>query len=92
MAKTKTAYVCNECGADFVRWQGQCTECGAWNTISEVRMTAPAKGSRGSTGGYAGATVAKVIRLDQVDLQEVPRFSSGFAEFDRVLPFFISGS
>ena len=85
MAKTKTAYVCNECGADFVRWQGQCTECGAWNTISEVRMTAPAKGSRGSTGGYAGATVAKVIRLDHVDLQEVPRFSSGFAEFDRVL-------
>jgi DNA repair protein RadA/Sms len=35
--------------------------------------------------GYAGATAAKVIRLDQVDLQDVPRFSSGFAEFDRVL-------
>ncbi len=85
MAKTKTAYVCNECGADFVRWQGQCTECGAWNTISEVRMTAPAKSSRSLSGGYAGATVAKVIRLDQVDLQEVPRFSSGFVEFDRVL-------
>lgn len=85
MAKTKTAYVCNECGADFVRWQGQCTECGAWNTISEVRMTAPARGSRAGSGGYAGATVAKVVRLDQVDLQEVPRFSSGFAEFDRVL-------
>ncbi len=85
MAKTKTAYVCNECGADFVRWQGQCTECGAWNTISEVRMVAPAKSGRLSSGGYAGATVAKVIRLDQVDLQEVPRFSSGFIEFDRVL-------
>lgn len=85
MAKTKTAYVCNDCGADFVRWQGQCTECGAWNTISEVRMTAPAKSSRGMAGGYAGATAAKIIRLDQVDLQEVPRFSSGFAEFDRVL-------
>lgn len=85
MAKTKTAYVCNDCGADFVRWQGQCTECGAWNTISEVRMTTPAKSGRSLAGGYAGATVAKVIRLDQVDLQEVPRFSSGFAEFDRVL-------
>ncbi len=85
MAKTKTAYVCNDCGADFVRWQGQCTECGAWNTISEVRMTAPAKGSRSMAGGYAGATAAKIIRLDQVDLQEVPRFSSGFIEFDRVL-------
>lgn len=85
MAKTKTAYVCNDCGADFVRWQGQCTECGAWNTISEVRMAAPAKGGRSMAGGYAGATAAKIIRLDQVDLQEVPRFSSGFIEFDRVL-------
>jgi len=83
MAKTKTAYVCNDCGADFVRWQGQCTECGAWNTITEVRLAAPVKNSR--TGGYAGAAAAQIIRLDQVDLQDVPRFSSGFIEFDRVL-------
>jgi len=84
MAKVKTAYVCNDCGADFVRWQGQCTECGAWNTISEVRMpTIVQKNAR--SGGYAGATVAKVVKLDQVDLQDVPRFSSGFLEFDRVL-------
>jgi DNA repair protein RadA/Sms len=83
MAKTKTAYVCNDCGADFVRWQGQCTECGAWNSISEVRLPSVTKQQR--FDGYAGATAAKVIRLDQVDLQDVPRFSSGFAEFDRVL-------
>lgn len=85
MAKTKTAYVCSDCGADFVRWQGQCTECGAWNTISEVRLTAASSKSIASKGGYAGATDAKIIRLDQVDLQQVPRFSSGFQEFDRVL-------
>jgi DNA repair protein RadA/Sms len=84
MAKVKTAYVCTDCGADFMRWQGQCTACGTWNTISEVRLGSnPTKSSRSS--GYAGATVAKVIPLDQVDLQAVPRFSSGFAEFDRVL-------
>jgi DNA repair protein RadA/Sms len=83
MAKTKTAYVCNDCGADFVRWQGQCTECGTWNSISEVRLPSVTKQQR--FDGYAGATAAKVIRLDQVDLQDVPRFSSGFAEFDRVL-------
>lgn len=84
MAKIKTAYVCTDCGADFMRWQGQCTACGAWNTISEVRLgTNTTKSSR--SGGYAGATVAKVIPLNQVDLQAVPRFSSGFAEFDRVL-------
>lgn len=83
MAKTKSAYVCNDCGADFVRWQGQCTECGAWNSISEVRLPSLTKQQR--FDGYAGAAAAKVIRLDQVDLQDVPRFSSGFAEFDRVL-------
>ncbi|WNO61502.1 DNA repair protein RadA [Rheinheimera sp. MMS21-TC3] len=84
MAKVKTAYVCTDCGADFMRWQGQCSACGAWNTISEVRLgTSVSKSSRSS--GYAGATIAKVIPLDQVDLQAVPRFSSGFAEFDRVL-------
>ena len=84
MVKVKTAYVCSDCGADFVRWQGQCTECGAWNTVSEVRLgAASSKNSRFE--GYAGAAVAKVMRLDEVDLQDVPRFSSGFAEFDRVL-------
>lgn len=85
MAKTKTAYVCSDCGADFVRWQGQCTECGAWNTISEVRLAAATSKSTTRAGGYAGATNAQIIRLDQVDLQELPRFSSGFSEFDRVL-------
>ncbi|HDS1018970.1 TPA: hypothetical protein ACOEBE_004447, partial [Stenotrophomonas maltophilia] len=32
MAKARTAYVCNECGAEFSKWQGQCTECNAWNS------------------------------------------------------------
>ncbi|WP_333607393.1 DNA repair protein RadA [Arsukibacterium sp.] len=84
MAKQKTGYVCNECGADFMRWQGQCTECGAWNSITEVRLGA-IKPKHSRADGYAGATQAAIIRLDQVDLQDVPRFSSGFSEFDRVL-------
>ena len=33
MAKAKTAYVCNDCGAEYSKWQGQCTECQAWNTL-----------------------------------------------------------
>lgn len=84
MAKSKTAYVCSDCGADFMRWQGQCSECGAWNTITEVRLgTAKTKSTR--FDGYAGSAAAKVLRLDEVDLQDVPRFSSGFSELDRVL-------
>ncbi|WP_427977625.1 DNA repair protein RadA [Agarivorans sp.] len=84
MAKVKTAYVCNDCGADFPRWQGQCSECKAWNTISEVRLSAaPSRNDRFT--GYAGSTAGKVQTLESIDLAELPRFSTGFKEFDRVL-------
>ncbi len=84
MAKVKTAYVCNDCGADFPRWQGQCSECKAWNTISEVRLSAsPSRNDRFT--GYAGSTAGQVQTLESIDLAELPRFSTGFKEFDRVL-------
>lgn len=84
MAKNKTAFVCTDCGSEYPRWQGQCNDCKAWNTISEFRQPkAPSKSS--SFSGYAGFTEAKVQTLDEIDLTELPRFSSGFAEFDRVL-------
>lgn len=84
MAKVKTAYVCNDCGAEYARWQGQCSACQAWNTISEVRLaTATNKNDRFS--GYAGASGSKVQTLSEINLAELPRFSSGFHELDRVL-------
>ncbi len=87
MAKAKRAYVCNDCGADFPRWQGQCNACGAWNTITEVRIAAsPTVARNERLSGYAGsATESKVQTLSEIDLQEVPRFTSGFKELDRVL-------
>ncbi len=84
MAKAKTAYVCNECGADFVRWLGQCTECKAWNSLSEVRL-GTSKSAAVERRGFAGATQAKVQTLSEVDLEDLPRFSSTYQEFDRVL-------
>ncbi|PJG84746.1 DNA repair protein RadA [Conservatibacter flavescens] len=86
MAKAaKTAYVCNDCGADYPRWQGQCSACKAWNTITEVRL-APAKAAKGDRfSGYAGETQAKIQTLAEISLQEMPRFNSGFNELDRVL-------
>ncbi|TQV66994.1 DNA repair protein RadA [Exilibacterium tricleocarpae] len=83
MAKSKTAYVCNDCGADYSKWQGQCTECGAWNSLSEVRMGATARAK--PFAGYAGAGGGEVQTLAEIDLQALPRFSSGTVEFDRVL-------
>jgi DNA repair protein RadA len=83
LAKAKMAFVCNDCGADYTKWQGQCSECGVWNTLKEVRLGAPARSSGPS--GYAGEVQSKVTLIGEVDLSELPRFSSGMAELDRVL-------
>ena len=85
MAKVKTAYVCNDCGADFMRWQGQCSECKAWNTITEVRLGTSRPVLTPERRGFAGITRAEVQTLAHVELADVPRFSSGYGEFDRVL-------
>ncbi|MBC3765047.1 DNA repair protein RadA [Neptunicella marina] len=85
MAKRKTAYVCSDCGADFPRWQGQCSDCGAWNTISEFVVSPAASKHTAQRQGYAGQTSAEVQTLDKIDLQALPRFGSGFKELDRVL-------
>ena len=84
MAKRKTAYVCSDCGAEYPRWQGQCNDCNAWNTISEFVISSVSTGSR-NTGGYSGQTQAVVETLDNIDLQALPRFESGYKELDRVL-------
>ncbi|MEQ5836500.1 DNA repair protein RadA [Marinobacter sp. NFXS9] len=87
MAKTKTAYVCTECGADYSKWQGQCSACSAWNTISEVRGVSSSSGggNRGSRfEGFAGS-LSGVQSLDSVSLTEQSRISSGMKELDRVL-------
>ncbi|MFO7550552.1 MAG: DNA repair protein RadA [Haliea sp.] len=92
MARSKTAFVCNDCGSDYAKWQGQCNDCGAWNTLSEVRLGPATAGARntataragGSRGGYTG-TLAEARLLADIDLEDLPRFSSGAEEFDRVL-------
>ncbi|GAB6139792.1 DNA repair protein RadA [Methylosoma difficile] len=82
--KTKTAYVCTKCGADYPRWNGQCTSCGEWNCIQEVRLGS-AKDERGQrTAGYAGSR-SEIKLLSEVDLLQAERILTGISEFDRVL-------
>ncbi len=86
MAKPTSAYVCQDCGADYKKWQGQCSACNAWNTMQEVRLgrSSGAK-STAAFRGYAGGSQTQITPLAEIDLQELPRFSSGMEEFDRVL-------
>ena len=88
MAKARTAYVCSECGAEFSKWQGQCGECGAWNSLSEIVLesAAAAKLPASRRSGWAGKVDApKVTALKDVRHHEDARVSTGIGEFDRVL-------
>jgi DNA repair protein RadA/Sms len=87
VAKAKTAYVCTDCGAEHSKWQGQCTECGVWNTLSEI-VVQPSKTTAAVNprGSYAGTTDApKVTRLTEVAGEAEKRSATGIAELDRVL-------
>ena len=87
MAKRKTAYVCNECGSEHTNWQGQCKDCKAWNTLSEITLSSAKNSSaamQDSLSGYA-ASKTDVTLLSEVDLAALPRFNSGSDELDRVL-------
>ena len=79
-AKTKSAYVCDECGAEHRQWQGQCQACKAWNALSRVAIGPVAEPGV----GYAGAR-SEVKRLVEVAAEEAPRIVTGFGELDRVL-------
>lgn len=87
MSKIKTAFVCNDCGADYNKWAGQCSACGGWNTLAEVRLgnSKKLRTSAGRKDGFAGAAGGGVQTLDQIALQEQPRINTGSAELDRVL-------
>jgi DNA repair protein RadA/Sms len=92
MAKAKTAYVCTECGDSSSKWQGQCGECGAWNTMSEF-VIEPASASKGGgaapaarQGTWAGRPeAAGVVALKDVSQDAEVRVSTTIGELDRVL-------
>src|SRR6266851_178625 len=80
MAKSKTAYACTECGGTASKWQGQCPNCGVWNTLVETIAVTPASRFQTLAGG------ANVVRaLSSVDASDNPRAPTGIEEFDRVL-------
>lgn len=82
MVKTKTLFCCQQCGAQYPKWQGQCLECGEWNTLTEEIV---AKKSRFIANvGYAG-TESHLTVLSQIKMEEAVRLGTGLKEFDHVL-------
>jgi DNA repair protein RadA/Sms len=77
---SKVHYVCGACGASAAKWQGQCGQCQAWNTLVETAIRPPAGRH---VAGLAPA--AAVQALGSVSARELDRTATGIDEFDRVL-------
>jgi len=86
MARERLDFLCSECGAGYSKWQGQCPGCEAWNSIeaAPAGLAVSVSKSRKRTVGYAG-TAAEVLKLSEVNLDDMPRLATGSDEFDRVL-------
>ncbi len=79
MVKSKTVFVCSECGGQASKWQGQCPHCQAWNTLMESAVEK-------ALSRYAALAGSAVVQsLGEVETDEESRRSTGIAEFDRVL-------
>src|SRR6202044_1562361 len=77
MAARTQNYVCQNCGAAYVRWSGRCEACGEWNTLVEEGSAAPT--ARSSKKGRLFA-----VEPLKGEANEAPRLASGGGEFDRV--------
>lgn len=79
--KVKTVYVCSQCGATHPKWQGQCSACGAWNSLEEKQVS---KSGQKATANFT-LDDAQVTSLSEIKLETTSRIETGINELDRVL-------
>lgn len=84
MAKSHTAYVCTECGAESIKWVGKCPSCGQWGTMKEFTVSKSKPSSQFSAFG-SNKSDAAPIRLGDIDVKDEPRIDTHNTEFNRVL-------
>ncbi len=83
MAKTKTVFICQNCGANSPKWQGKCPSCGEWNTYTEELAPDTKKVWKGSTPPPSAPN--KPIPVHKVEIKSQQRVSLHDGELDRVL-------
>ncbi|MAP54037.1 DNA repair protein RadA [Altibacter sp.] len=84
MAKTKTTFFCQNCGAQFAKWQGQCTSCKEWNTIAE-EVIQKAEKPVWSTHESPSKRIAKPQRISEISAHSEARLDTKNNELNRVL-------
>ncbi len=89
-SKNKTLFVCQNCGSERPKWEGQCHDCGAWNSLVEEKVMAAPKNERAAWSVGAPSSAAPsaqiVLKLDsEVEVKASSRWDTGMHELNRVL-------
>ena len=79
MKKTKTKYICSNCGYESLRWIGKCPECDSWNSFTEEII----EENKRAPKPYKGKI--QIQKIQDISAKETDRIITGITEFDRVL-------
>lgn len=79
MPKNKTVFICRECGAEYSKWNGKCTACGAWNTLEETVPVTVGTSKAAPVGTF------RYSRISEISYDDETRYDTGINELDRVL-------
>ena len=83
MAKTKTVFICNQCGYESAKWYGKCPTCGEWDSMNEEQIITET--SKKSTSKRVSCVSDKVLSLSKIDSSTELRYDTGVGELNRVL-------
>ena len=83
--KTKSVYVCSECGYEAPKWLGQCPECKAWNTLTEEVRIPASQSASSKLSSVGGTNNFEMLRLHEIRSDKEVRYKTGMSELDRVL-------
>ncbi len=84
MSKLKTTFFCQNCGAQYAKWQGQCNSCKEWNTIAEEIIQKEEKSSWKPTTSET-KRVSKPLKIKEIDSTQEVRMDTTDGELNRVL-------
>ena len=85
MAKVKTTFFCQSCGTQTAKWQGQCSSCKSWNTITEELVQKPDKKDWKTGTQNTTNRVSKPLRISEIDTTKTVRMDTTDGELNRVL-------
>ena len=83
--KTKTTYICSECGYKSPKWLGKCPGCNSWNTIQETVITEKKTSATRAMSISNGGSVRMPKKIGDVKVGYETRYKTGLQELDRVL-------